>query len=72
MGETRERSSWPFLRWVGFAVLVYVLVFAVIMLDTFLFKNVVYEALGPELRSVFEIVYYPLIEMVKDLGWVDD
>jgi len=57
--DTRERR-WTFWHWLGVASVVYVFPLVVLAVDAKFFQSRLDGLLGPEIRSVLDVVYWPI------------
>jgi len=66
MDETRERR-WTFLHWLGVAILIYVAPLLVIALDVLFFNSRIQRIVGPEIESIWNNAYWPIIVIMEYL-----
>jgi hypothetical protein len=60
MGGTQERR-WNFWYWLGLAFAAYLLPLIAFFLDAMFFGGKLFQWVGPELRSLIDNVYWPVI-----------
>ena len=67
MSEPNERRGRRFWPWLGIAVIVYLFPFAVWVLDGMFYGGRHYQSLGRETHTLFQTVYWPLLEIIRAL-----
>ena len=65
MGEPGERHGSRLLRWLGIALIVYLVPAIVLLLDGALFSSHLWHALTPGERHIVNVVYWPVEQPVK-------
>jgi hypothetical protein len=66
MGETLERR-WRFWPWVGLVLIAYLLPFAVWVFDGMFYNSSHYQSLGREAHHCFQVIYWPLLQIIRIL-----
>ena len=69
MPKAAERESdQHFIHWIAPPLVAYLVPFAIVLFDDVILRGYFTGSLSPELLSVLEVVYAPLIHVVNTIG----